>query len=134
MAKVKAFINGQTCFHGQALNQSVYVDEQTGLIIQQPAQMPSDFVDLDGHFLAPAYLELQTNGCVGTHFTNFKDPQSYREGLRKVSCHLVRQGVGAFYATLPTVHREVFAKVMYLYTCFAKRAYHLLGLIVAISA
>ena len=136
MANVKAFINGQICFHGQALNQTVYVDKQTGLIISQPAQMPSDFVDLNGALLAPAYLELQTNGCVGTHFTNFKDPQSYRESLRKVSRHLVRQGVGAFYATLPTVQREVFAKVMDLYTssCFAKCTCHTFGLTVAVSA
>lgn len=112
MAKIKAFVNGQVCFRGQALNQSVYVDEDTGLVIQQPAEMPSDFVDLKGGLLAPAYLELQTNGCMGMHFTNFKDPQSYQEGLQKVSRHLIRQGVGAFYVTLPTVHRDVFTKVI----------------------
>lgn len=134
MAKVKAFINGQTCLHGRALSQTVYVDEQTGLIIPQPAQMPKDFVDLNGRFLAPAYMELQTNGCVGTHFTNFRDPQSYREGLQKVSRHLVRQGVGAFYVTLPTVHREVFSKVMNFYTTFAKCACHIVGLVVVVSA
>ena len=134
MAKVKAFINGQTCIHGQALNQTVYVDEQTGLIIQQPAQMPADIVDLNGRFLAPAYLELQTNGCVGIHFTNFKDPESYGDGLRKVSRHLARQGVGAFYATLPTVHRDVFAKVVNLYTCFTECACHISSLIIAAPA
>ena len=134
MAKVKAFINGQTCLHGRTLRQTVYVDEQTGLIIPQPAQMPKDFVDLNGRILAPAYLELQTNGCVGIHFTNFRDPQSYCEGLQKVSRHLVRQGVGAFYATLPTVHREVFSKVMNLDATFAKCARHIVGLIVAVSA
>ena len=65
MPKIKAFVNGRVCCHGQWLNQSIYVDEDTGLIIRQPAEMPGDFVDLEDNVLAPAYVELQTNGCLG---------------------------------------------------------------------
>ena len=111
MPRVRAFVNSRQCFQGQWLNQSVYVDEDTGLIIQRPADMPADFVDLKDNILAPAYVELQTNGCLGIHFTNFEDSYSYLENLRKVSRHLVKQGVGAFYVTLPTVHGNVYRKV-----------------------
>ena len=91
--------------------QSIYVDEETGMIVQQPAEMPTDFVDLKDNVLAPAYLELQTNGSLGFHFTAFKDPHVYQEDLGKTSRHLVKQGVAGFYVTLPTVHRDVFTKV-----------------------
>lgn len=74
--------------------------------------MPSDFVDLQGCLLAPAFLELQTNGGFGIHFTNFRDPQSYQNDLHEVSRRLAMQGVGAFYVTLPTIPREVYTKVM----------------------
>ena len=111
MVKVKAFINGRICFQGKELQESIYVNEDTGMIVRQPAEMPSDFVDLKGNLLAPAYLELQTNGLLGFHFTNWKDPQSYRDELERVSRHLVSNGVASFYVTLPTVHRDVFTKV-----------------------
>lgn len=111
MANVKAFINGRICFQGREFNDSIYVDEDTGLIIRQPAEMPSDFVDLEGQLLAPAFVELQTNGCLGFHFTNFTDQQSYRNALEMISKHLVSKGVGTFYVTLPTVHRDIFKKV-----------------------
>ena len=81
------------------------------MIVQEPAEMPSDFVDLKNSVLAPAYLELQTNGSLGFHFTAFQDPHVYQENLRKTSLHLVRQGVAGFYVTLPTVHRDVFTEV-----------------------
>ena len=111
MAKVKAFINGRICFQGKELRESIYVDEGSGMILRQPAKMPEDFVDLKGRLLAPAYLELQTNGILGFHFTHFRDPKSYHEELARISRHLVSNGVGAFYVTLPTVHRDVFRQV-----------------------
>ena len=115
MPKIKAFVNGRLCFHGRCLSQSVYVDEETGMIVQQPDEMPTDFIDLKDNLLAPAYLELQTNGSLGFHFTAFKDPHGYQEDLRKISRYLVRQGVAGFYVTLPTVHRDVFTKVLSLH-------------------
>ena len=111
MPKIKAFVNGRVCFHDQCPSQSIYVDEETGMIVQQPAEMPTDFVDLKDNVLAPAYLELQTNGSLGFHFTAFKKPHVYQEDLKTTSRHLVRQGVAGFYVTLPTVHQDVFTEV-----------------------
>lgn len=111
MSKIKAFINGRVCLQGKELNETVYVDGDTGMIIRQPAEMPTEFVDLKGRLLAPAFLELQTNGCLGFHFTHFSDAKNYGNSLDRVSRHLITQGVGAFFVTLPTVHRNVFQKV-----------------------
>lgn len=128
MAKVKAFINGRICFQGKEWQETIYVNESTGMIMRQPAEMPSDFVDLKGKLLAPAYLELQTNGGLGFHFTNWKDPQSYRDELERIARHLLSNGVGAFYVTLPTVHRDVFEKILpYLKPCTFNSGADMLG-------
>lgn len=118
MPKVKAFVNGRVCRRGQEIVESIYVDEESGMIIRQPAEMPSDFVDLKGRLLAPAFLELQTNGCLGFHFTSFKDAESYDEELKRISRHLVSWGVGGFYVTLPTVHRDIFKQVIVVLILF----------------
>ena len=118
MSRVKAFINGRVSLHGKELSESVYVDEDTGMIIRQPAEMPSKFVDLEGSLLAPAFLELQTNGCLGFHFTDFRGAENYKKNLDRVSKHLVSRGVGAFWVTLPTVDAEVFKKVSFFFFFF----------------
>ena len=118
MPKIKAFVNGRVCHRGQEIIESIYVDEESGMIIRQPPEMPSDFVDLQGKLLAPAFLELQTNGCLGFHFTNFKDAESYNEELERISRHLVSSGVFGFYVTLPTVHRDIFRQVFMVFVLF----------------
>lgn len=119
MPKTKAFVNGRVCRRGQEIIESIYVDAESGLIIRQPAEMPSDFVDLKGRLLAPAFLELQTNGCLGFHFTSFRDAESYHKELERISRHMVSWGVGGFYVTLPTVHRDVFKQVFIVIVLFS---------------
>ncbi len=111
---IRAFINGRVCVQGRDLRQSIFVDLESGLIVSEPRERPWETVDLDGGFLAPSFLELQTNGCLGVHFTNYNDSQSYQENLGNISQHLVTQGVGSFYVTLPTISSDVFKKVSIL--------------------
>lgn len=111
MVKTKAFLNGKVCLDGRFVEETVYVDEGTGLIILKPDEMPEDFVDLKGAMLCPAFIELQTNGALGFHFTNDEDEATYHANLHRISRHYVTQGVGSFYVTLPTVHTSVFKKV-----------------------
>ncbi len=108
---IKAFVNGRVCVRGKELRKSVFVDLDDGLIVSDSTAKLMETVDLNGHFLAPSFLELQTNGCLGVHFTNFKDSQTYQENLKNISRHLVTQGVGSFYVTLPTISSAVFKKV-----------------------
>ena len=111
MVKIKAFLNGKVCLDGRCLEEAVYVDEGTGLIVLKPDEMPEDFVDLKGQTLCPAFIELQTNGALGFHFTQSEDKATYHANLHRVSRHYVTQGVGSFYVTLPTVHTFVLKKV-----------------------
>ena len=75
---------------------NLYVDVDAGIILGQPDHEPLDVVDLKGLVLAPAFLELHTNGCLGVHFTHYEDDRSYQENLEKVSRYFLSQGVGAF--------------------------------------
>ena len=113
---IKAFIGASMCIEGNEISDTFYIDLDDDSIVRNlgPEERPVETVDVEGCFIAPSFLELQTNGCLGVHFTNYKDSQTYQENLRSISRHLVTQGVGSFYVTLPTVSSEVFKKVSLL--------------------
>ena len=111
MVKIKAFLNGQVCLNGRFAEETVYIDKETGLIVRKPDEMPEDFIDLDGAMLCPAFIELQTNGALGFHFTSDQEKATYDSNLHKVSCHYVGHGIGSFYVTLPSIPLHVLEKV-----------------------
>lgn len=111
MARIRAFTNGRVCARGREKLRDFYVDLDTGCIVPEPDEDPLSFVDMQNHILAPAYQELQINGCLGLHFTTFVDSRTYFSHLENVSRHLVSQGVGAFYVTLPTMNVDLYRKV-----------------------
>lgn len=93
MARIRAFINARICAHGKETLQDFHVDLDTGSIVKEkPREMVSTIIDMHNRLIAPAFQELQINGCLGVHFTTLMDPQSYLSHLEKVSRHLVTQG------------------------------------------
>ncbi|KAL8666468.1 MAG: hypothetical protein Q9202_001491 [Teloschistes flavicans] len=115
MAPILALTNGRVCYHGTFQNFPVYVDTSTGLIIPPPPptsniESETQTVDLQGRILAPAFLELQTNGALGVHFTQFDGAETYSQNLERVSRWLVEKGVGSWWVTLPTVKGDIFRK------------------------
>ena len=107
-----AFTNSRICYHGNLLPpQSVYFDTSSGLIVPPSTTSDVECINLKNRILAPAFLELQTNGCVGVHFTNYSNNQEYLDNLEKVAKWMVTKGVGAWWATVPTVDRSVYKKV-----------------------
>jgi hypothetical protein len=111
MANMIGFFNGYICRGGKLREESLHVDLDTGFIVDAPFRPVNLTYDLHGHILAPAFLELQTNGCTGFHFTNTSDAESYTQNLGKVSKYLITTGVGSFWATIPTVSSNVFQTV-----------------------
>lgn len=111
MTNIVGFINGYICRGGKLREESLYVDLDTGFIVDAPFRPVPVSYSLHGQILAPAFLELQTNGCAGFHFTHFTDAESYSQNLEKVSKYLASTGVGSFWATVPTVSPEVFKSV-----------------------
>ena len=116
MANILAFVNGFVCFGGKLYGRPLYVDVESGCIVDTPDLKVGNVVDLHGQIIAPAFLELQTNGCAGFHFTHLEDPDTYHQNLAKVSRYLVTTGVGSFWATIPTVSPAVF-KMVRVYGC-----------------
>lgn len=108
MENVIGFENGLLCRRGKLVQGTLYIDLQAGCIIDEPPARPPVVHDMRGQIIAPAFLELQTNGCIGFHFTRFHDPEVYRESLKEVARYLVTTGVGSFWATLPTISVDLF--------------------------
>lgn len=119
MPKIIAFINSYLCLHGKLVESSFVIDGLTGRILSEPHAQADEVIDLKGKVIGPAYIELQTNGCVGVHFTQYDDPLVYQSNLKKVSKYMVSRGVGAFWATVPTVSSDVFQKVSIRFFSFA---------------
>ena len=111
MENIIGLENGLLCIRGNLIRSTLYVDLHTGDIIDEPQVRPHLLLDMKGQIIAPAFLELQTNGCSGFHFTHFQDPDVYQENLRKVSRYLLTTGVGGFWATLPTISVDLFKTV-----------------------
>ena len=68
-------------------------------------------IDLQGATVSPGFLELQTNGLRGFHFTHFDEAASYAAKIDEVARYLPQTGVTGFWATIPTVHSDEFKKV-----------------------
>lgn len=111
MPNIVAFVEGDVCMGGKLHRRSLYVSTESGCIVDGRLAKDYEIHNLHGQIIAPAFLELQTNGCAGFHFTNFENSESYRERLENVSRFLVTCGVGSFWATIPTVSTKVFKNV-----------------------
>ena len=109
--ETRSLINCLVCRDGRLQEGSLHFNTTTGLIVDGPSDMPESVQDLEGNIVAPAFLELQTNGCAGFHFTQFQGPVEYQRNLRNISSYLKTKGVGSFWATIPTVSAEIFQKV-----------------------
>jgi hypothetical protein len=68
-------------------------------------------IDLGGAIVAPGFLELQTNGLRGVHFTQLGEKDDDEAKLLKVAQSQVQCGVTAFWCTIPTVEEGSWGKV-----------------------
>lgn len=63
-----------------------------------------------GETVIPGLLELHTNGLVGIHFTTLTKA-NHEDLLSKVAHEMAKNGVTAWYATIPTVHESKWKEV-----------------------
>lgn len=107
-----ALTNCRLCRNGKLIeDESLIFNEQSGEILPANWDAEMETVDLGGAIVAPGFLELQTNGLRGFHFTHHDDEQSYAGKIDEVAKFLPRTGVTGFYATIPTVNSDEFKKV-----------------------
>ena len=117
---LKCFTNCHLCISGEAIPQDLYFSPDTGLITPNYYYRVDgvERIDLGGAIVAPGYLDLQTNGMAGVHFTGLAVcAEGTEEGnqdesmLREVASVEVQHGVTGWWATVPTVHRERWKEV-----------------------
>ncbi|OQO08324.1 hypothetical protein B0A48_06194 [Cryoendolithus antarcticus] len=107
------FTNCRVCRDGEpVIGEDVVVSAQTGLIVDPTSKVDDEVIDLGNKILAPGFIELQTNGMRGFHFTHFENEASYQKKLDEVARYLPSTGVTAFYATIPTVSSDDFKKIL----------------------
>ena len=93
------------------MEDQLVVAEESGKILRRTGYIGGEVVDLEGATIAPGFIELQTNGVNGFHFTNFENDEQYEEMLEKTAKYYVTRGVTAFLVTIPTVKPELYRKV-----------------------
>jgi N-acetylglucosamine-6-phosphate deacetylase len=115
------FTNCRLCISGQLTqpNSVLVVSKSSGKILEVLSKKPTHvsgsggakIIDLENKILAPGFLELQTNGMRGVHFTHYDNAKKYEQNLEEVANYLPSQGVTGFWVTIPTVKAEEFKEV-----------------------
>lgn len=107
---LKCFTNCLVCISGELISQDLYFSSDTGIITPNYyyRQEGVERIDLDGKVVAPGFLDLQTNGMQGLHFTRLRqggeaDETEDEKKLEAVSKVEVSHGVTGWWATVPTV-------------------------------
>lgn len=109
--KFTSFPNCRICKDGKLVKENLTLSNETGQFVDSHGYISTDAIDLKGKIIAPGFIELQTNGMRGFHFTHFKDEDSYAKKLDEVAQYLPSQGVTGLYVTIPTVASQEFKKV-----------------------
>ncbi|KIV98152.1 N-acetylglucosamine-6-phosphate deacetylase [Exophiala mesophila] len=118
------FTNCLVCISGELISQDVYFSTDTGQITPNYyyRQQGVRRIDLAGLVVAPGFLDLQTNGLMGVHFTSLgSSPQGDEtsgvsdeevDKLFRVSQVEAQHGVTAWWATVPTVERSRWREII----------------------
>ena len=107
------FTNCRLCVGGELVEgeRLVVSTEDGGKILESTGFIGGEIVDLDDGIIAPGFLELQTNGVNGFHFSSFEDKESYESKLSETGKFYASQGITGFWATIPTTSSEQYQKV-----------------------
>lgn len=105
------FTNARLCKGGELVNLPLAFCKDTGQIVATSRFEGLHSIDLGGAIVAPGFVEVQTNGLRGFHFTHFENEDGYKQKLDDVARYLPRTGVTGFLPTIPTVASSEFKKV-----------------------
>jgi N-acetylglucosamine-6-phosphate deacetylase len=105
------FTNGRYCLDGELVDDQLVVSDETGRILKRTGYIGGELVDLEDKIIAPGFLELQTNGVNGFHFTHFENAQQYQQKVHDTARYYATQGVTGFWATIPTIAQHEYQKV-----------------------
>lgn len=107
--------NCRLCRNGKLTEgERLVFSEDNGEFLEETGYIGGEIIDLDDGIIAPGFLELQTNGVNGFHFTHYENDEIYSKKIEETAKFYLSQGVTAFWATIPTVSDEVYKKVYLL--------------------
>ena len=113
---LKCFTNCLLCISGELVAQDLYFSTEQESITPNYyyRQEGVERIDLGGKIIAPGYLDLQTNGMKGVHFTLLAQSDAQEDDERKleeVSNMEASHGVTGWWATIPTVEKNRWRQV-----------------------
>ncbi|KAF2497422.1 Metallo-dependent hydrolase [Lophium mytilinum] len=106
------FTNCRYVLNGELVSDHLVISDELGTILRREGYIGGECVDLEDTIIAPGFLELQTNGVNGFHFTQFEDEASYEKKLESTAKYYIQEGVTGWWATVPTVGEAVFKKIL----------------------
>ena len=112
------FTNCHLTLHGELLPQDLYFSPAAGLITPNYYYRSDNVtkIDLSGKIVAPGFLELQSNGMGGIHFTQLASGGDDEMSLQTVAKMQIKSGVTGWWATIPTVAQSHWKEVLPLLT------------------
>lgn len=112
MATATQFINCRQCINATLVSEPLTISSSGLIIPNTPLPPDTQTIDLKNAIISPGFLELQTNGALGFHFSHYSDPETYQAGVRKLAKYLPKTGVTGFFPTIPTVSSDVFKNAL----------------------
>ena len=108
------FTNCHLTLHGELLPQDLYFSPATGLITPNYYYRSDNVtkIDLSGKIVAPGFLELQSNGMGGIHFTQLANGEDDESRLQTVAKMQISSGVTGWWATIPTVSQSRWKEIL----------------------
>ena len=110
--KLVCFTNCQCCLAGELVSQDLYFSPEQGNITPNYYYRTEgvERIDLGGAIVAPGFLDLQTNGMLGVHFTHLGQEDDQAK-VSMIAKRELQAGVTGWWATVPTVGAESWQKV-----------------------
>ncbi|KAK0742496.1 hypothetical protein B0T21DRAFT_283848 [Apiosordaria backusii] len=110
---ITQFTNCRLLRHGNLMWGDLWINTNTGLIIEYPGIPAARIIDLGGCILAPGFIDCQLNGAFGFNFSTIMDDMSEYAGLLDtVNAKLVQTGVTSYLPTLTSQQNEVYHKAI----------------------
>ncbi|KIW15713.1 N-acetylglucosamine-6-phosphate deacetylase [Exophiala spinifera] len=103
---------------GELVAQDLYFSSETGIITPNYyfREDGVERIDMNGYVVAPGFLDLQTNGMQGIHFTQLAGQKGHAEDdeqkLQAVSEMEIAHGVTGWWATVPTVAKDRWKQIV----------------------
>jgi len=114
--RITKFTNGLLLRNSELLEEDLWVDSQTGKILDRQSAfygehlVPDQIINLNGKILSPGFIDVQLNGAHGLDFSVPSD--TYASDLQDTNRKLIKSGVTSYLPTITSQKPEVYHSVL----------------------